>query len=88
MTRYVVDIDEIVLRGVAHEEGDGLAGRVEQRLQALLAAGPDAVRRAAAPEQGLDLADLVAHSIWAEVHGALPIALAGAPTAGTTGADR
>lgn len=83
MTRYVVDIDEIVLRGVAAEEARDLRARVEQRLLALVSS-PDDVRRGAPGEHEADLADRLARSIWAEVRDAR----AAAPTDPTGGTDR
>lgn len=103
MTRYVVDIDEIVLRGVAAEEARDLGARVEQRLQELLSAPGDDGRRAAqgeaAPDEAAqretaprgregDLADRVARSIWAQVHDDRTGAPTAAPAVPTAGADR
>ncbi len=94
MTRYVVDIDEIVLRGVAAEEARDLGARVEQRLHELLSAPGDDGRRAAAQRETAprgregDLADRVARSIWAQVHDDRTGAPTAAPAVPTAGADR
>ena len=60
MTRFEIEVAEIVVRGLVRpEDSEGLAPLVERRL-AQLARGEE-------PDSSTPLADLVADGIWAEV---------------------